>query len=193
MVRGGKDGDLLNNDHSATSEGEEDLAHDQVTDGLVGLTKVDHESLTEHVEGYSPVQDPAESVGLLNSEANDEEPDARHNIEDGRDVTSNLKRLAAVDLQERGVVGEPAVVRNLVADIKRASAHHSARSQNLPLKERYRCQELLVETEGDDANDTQHKHGDDVILTPTVRRRTSEVEGDQGENKASKKEERAEN
>ena len=100
MVRGREDSDLLHNDHGATGEGEEDLAHDKVTDGLVGLAEVDHEALAEHVKWNSPVQYPAEAACLLDSEANREEEKAGHDIEDRGNVTGGLERLAAVHLQE---------------------------------------------------------------------------------------------
>jgi hypothetical protein len=60
------------------------------------------------------------------------------------------------------------------------------------LEERHWGQELLIETEGDDAYDSKYEHGNDVVLAPSVRRGTSEVERNQGQNKTSEKEKRAE-
>lgn len=100
MVRGREDSDLLHNNHSATSECEEDLAHDKVTNRLIGLAEVDHEALAEHVEGNGPVQHPAEAACLLDREANREEEESGHDVENRGNVTGGLKRLAAIDLQE---------------------------------------------------------------------------------------------
>lgn len=65
VIRSCKDSDLLYDDHSATSEREEDLTHDEVADFLVGLAEVNHKTLAEHVKGYGPVQNPAEAASLL--------------------------------------------------------------------------------------------------------------------------------
>ena len=82
VIRGREDSNLLYDDHSTTSKSEEDLTHDKVANFLVGLAEVDHKSLAEHVKGHGPVQDPAEAAGPLDSEADDEEPDTRHDVED---------------------------------------------------------------------------------------------------------------
>ena len=82
VIRCCEDSDLLYDDHSTAGESEEDLAHDEVTNSLVGLAEVDHEALAEHVERYRNPNDPAVALRPLDGEADDEEPDARDDIED---------------------------------------------------------------------------------------------------------------
>ena len=192
VVRGGEDGDLLGDDHGAAGEGEEDLAHDEVADGLVGPAEVDHEALAEHVERDGDEDDPAVALGLLDGEADDEEPDAGDDVEDGRDVAGVLQRQAAVDLQEGGVVGDPAVVGDLVADVEGAGAHDRARAHDLPLQERYGSEELFAKSEGDEAHDTENEHGDDATVAPRVGEGSSEVEWKQEQDKTGEEKERAE-
>jgi hypothetical protein len=182
---------LLGDDQGTAGEGEEDLAHDEVADGLVGLAEVDHEALAEHVEGHRNPDDPSVTFSPLDGEADDEEPDSRDDVEDGRDVTGGLEGLAAVDLQEGGVVRDPAVVGDLVADVKGAGTHDCARAHNFPLQERYGSDELLAEAEGDEAHDAENKHGDDATISPRVSEGLSEVEWKQEQDKAGEEKERA--
>jgi hypothetical protein len=192
VVGSGEDGDLLGDDQGAAGEGEEDLAHDKVADGLVWLAEVDHEALAEHVEGHRNPNDPAVALGPLDGESDDEEPDAGDDVEDGGDVAGGLEGLAAVDLQEGGVVRDPAVVGDLVAYVEGAGPHDCARAHNFPLQKRYGSEELLAESEGDEAHYTENQHGDDTAIAPRVGEGSSEVEWEQKQDKAGEEKERAE-
>ena len=100
--------------------------------------------------------------------------------------------MAAVDLQEGGVVRDPAVVGDLVADIEGAGAHDRARAHDLPLQERHGSEELFAESEGDEAHDAENEHGDDATVAPRVGEGSSEVEGKQEQDEAGEEKERAE-
>lgn len=139
VIRSRENGDLLHDDHSAARERQENLTHDQVAHALIGFAEEDHEALTQHVQRHSPVQHPPEAARFLDGEAHHEEPHARHDVEDGRDVAGYLEGLPAVDLQERGEVRDPAVVGDLVAHVECARAHHGARAEDVPLEEGYGC------------------------------------------------------
>lgn len=192
VIGGGEDGNLLDDDHGTAGESEEDLAHDQVANGLVRSAEVDHETLAQHVERDSPVEHPTEASSSLDEETDSEEPDAGDNVEDVGNVTGGLEGLAAVDLQEGSVVVVPACIGDLIADVKSTGAHDSAGAHDLPLQEWHWSHELLGETEGDEADDTEDEHGDDAAVVPLAGCGAGKVERNEEEDKASEQQEGAE-
>lgn len=63
VVDGGFDGELLKDNEDAAADRDEDLAHDEIADGLVGAAEVDHETLSEDIERNGNVQEPLEFAG----------------------------------------------------------------------------------------------------------------------------------
>lgn len=63
VVNGGENGELLAEDEDTSRDGDEDLAHNNVPNLLVGATEVDHQSLSEDVERNGPKVEPLEAAG----------------------------------------------------------------------------------------------------------------------------------
>lgn len=81
MVDGGETRKLHEQDKNAAANADEDLAHDDVAYGLVGLPEVDHETQAEGVDGDCHVEKPLEAPRAANGVADDEEEDAGDYLE----------------------------------------------------------------------------------------------------------------
>lgn len=192
VVHGGEDGDLLHDDEDGTADGDEDLAHDLVSDGLVRATEVDHETLGKDVQRDGDPQEPLESSGATHQVTNQQEQHARNDAERVRDV-SGLGDAQVVDnLQVRGEVVGPAVVGDLVRGIEQAGADQGAVLDERPVEQGHGGKEFLVDAEEDQHEAAHHDHGDDVARGPTLGCRRGDIEGNEEDDETDGENEHAE-
>lgn len=60
MVDGSQNGNLLGDNEDGSSNGRENLTHDQIADALIGSTEMNHQSLGKDIEGNGKPQQPLE-------------------------------------------------------------------------------------------------------------------------------------
>ena len=122
MVNGGQDGDLGEENEDAAANRDEDLAHDEVADGLVGAAEVDHQALREDVQRDRDVEEPLEVARPADQVTDDQEENAGHDVKCVANVSGLGDGHIVDDLQEgREEVG-PAVIGDLVCDAQYARA-----------------------------------------------------------------------
>lgn len=120
MINGGQDSQLFDKSDDGTTNGDKDLAHDDVADVLVRLAEVDHQTLSEDVDRNSDEKQPLEVTGVANGIADDEEEETRDHRKCAVDITGLGDFEVTDSLQERGEVRCPAVIRHLVSRIEKA-------------------------------------------------------------------------
>lgn len=152
---------------------------------------MDHEAHTEQVQGDDPEKQPAVAAGLADQDTDDEKPHAGDDVEDVGNVTGSGDGNARVDAQERGVVPVPAVVRDLVADVKCTSAEDGARAQDGPIEEGHGGEISLVEAESDQSEETDDEHADAASAVPFPSIVIVSVEGQEEDDETSGQKERS--
>lgn len=177
MVDGGQDSELLDDDEDTTSDGDEDLAHDEVADGLVGATEVDHQTLSEDVQGHGDVEEPLEAAGLADQPTDEEEQDTGDDVERVTDVTGFGNAQVVDNLQERGEVVVPAVVGELVGGVEQTSTDNGTVEEEAELEERHGRNEPFVQAEENQHHDTDDDHRDNVARGPAVGSVGGDIEG----------------
>jgi hypothetical protein len=176
----------------ATSDRNEDLGHDEITDVSSRLAKVDHQALGEDVKRKTDPQKPLEVSGFTDTPANKEQEETRNNAEGVVDITGLGNGKVVDNLQEGGKVAVPAVVRNLISHIQEACANNSSVGQEVELQERHWGKKELIQGEGDQQDESNDKHGNNVARTPAMGGRTSDVEREKEDDQASGKQENTE-
>lgn len=170
VLTDGHDGDLLSDDNDTTSQSNEDLTHDGVSDGEVGLAEVDHQADTEDVQRYSDDENPLESTSLSDQDTDNEEIDSVDDVEDAGDVTGRSHGHAIDNLQVGSEVSGPAVVGDLVCAAENAGSDDVAVLEQVPREEGDLSDESFPNSKGNQKNETNDKHGDDVSRSPFVLR-----------------------
>lgn len=192
VVDGGEDGDLLDDDEDGAADGDKDLAHDLVPDGLVRATEVDHEALGEDVQRYSDVQQPLKPPSPTHQVSDQKEQDTRDHVEGVVDVPGLGEGDVVDDLQVRGEVVVPAVVSDLVGGVEQAGADDGAVGEEVEIQQGLGREELLVEGEGEQQDEADDQHGDDVACCPAVGGRAGDVEWEEEDHQAHGEEDHSE-
>lgn len=177
----GHDGNLLTNDHGATGKGDENLAHDDITDLGSRSTEVDEKTDEKDVQGHRDQEKPLVATGVANQETDEEQPNTRDNVEDGVDVTSFGNAGIEDNLEVRSEVAVPAVVGDLVSSVKKTGSHDVSVEQQLVWDERNGGKELLPDSESNETGKTNHEHGDDVSGAPVLSSSLGDGEGEEEE------------
>lgn len=193
LLDGSKDSQLHVEDEDGAGDRDEDLTHNNVADVLVRLAEVDHKALGEEVQRDGRVEEPLEVASAADSVTNDEEEDTRDDLEGRVDISSLGRLEVGNDLQERGEVEVPAVVRGLVGHVDEARADDSAVGEELALEEGNGGPVVLPETEQDEDDEADDDHGDDVVGLPAARSVASEREWQKEDGQAATKEEDTDN
>lgn len=192
VVHGGKDSELLDDDEDAAADGDEDLAHHQVSDGLVGATEVDHEPLGEDVQRHSDVEEPLEAAGAADQVSDNQEEHAGDDVEGVADVAGFGEGEVVDDLQEGGVVVEPAVVGDLVCGVEETGADDGAVFEDLEVEHGdWRCV-CFVQDEDDQHHDADDDHRDDVSGGPAIRGLLGDFEREEEDDETGREDEDAE-
>lgn len=97
---GSKDSKLHDQDEDSSTDGNKDLAHNDVSDVLVRSAEVDHETKGKDVDRNRKVKSPFVEASLSDEEADDEEKNARDDLESRVDVASFSRAEVDDDLQE---------------------------------------------------------------------------------------------
>lgn len=168
VVNGSQNCELLDNDEDGSTDGDENLTHHEVTDGLVGATEIDHQSLGEDVQGNGNVENPLEAASAADQESNTDQQDTRDDIKGVADVSCLGNSEVVDNLQERGVVMVPAVVGDLVCGVEQACANDSAVRQDAEVEQRRRSELEFPSNEDTEHNETDNDHGNDVVRAPAI-------------------------
>lgn len=126
MVDSGQDGKLLHNDEDRATDGDEDLTHHEIADGLVRATEVDHQALRENVERDRDVEHPLEATGLADQDSDEEQQNTRDDVECVRDISGFGDGQIVDSLQERCEVGVPCIEGNLVSGVQQTGTDDGA-------------------------------------------------------------------
>lgn len=164
----GHDGNLLTNDHGATSKGDKNLAHDDIADLGSRSTEIDEETDEKNVQWHRDQEKPLVMTGVANQETDEEQPYTRDNVEDGVDVTSFGNAGIEDNLEVGSEVAVPAVVGDLVSGVKKTGSHGVSVEQKLVWDERNGGEELLPDSKGNETGKTNHEHDDDVGGAPVL-------------------------
>lgn len=78
---------LLDDDKDRTTDRDEDLTHDLISDAHIRLSEIDHQSLGENVQGNRDVQKPLVATSLSDGPSNRQQEDTRDDIESVTDVS----------------------------------------------------------------------------------------------------------
>lgn len=183
VVNGSQDRKLLDDDEDTATDGDENLAEDEVTDGLVGATEVDHQTLGKDVQGHSDPKEPLEATGAADQVTNEEEQDTGDNVEDVADVSGLSDGEIVHDLQEGGEVVIPAVVAELVSSIQQTGTEDSAVPEEAELEQTSGSEFPLVDDEDKEQAEADHDHSNDVVSAPAVRGTAGDIEGQEEEDK----------
>lgn len=176
VVNGGQNGQLLDDNEDRSTNRNENLTHDLVSDTLTRVTEVDHQPLGKDVERNGDIQEPLEATGLTNGCSDAEQQDTGNHVEGVDNVSGFSNSQIVHDLQEVLEVVVPAVVRKLVGRIQETGADNSAVGEETPIEKRDWGDPLLVETEEEQHGESDHDHGDDVVSTPAVRGLGGDIE-----------------
>lgn len=179
MVDGGQDGDLLADDEDATTDRDEDLAHDEVANILGSHAEVDHEALGEDIQGNSAIEEPLEAAGLADGPTDEQQEDTGNNVKGVADVTRLGNADAIDDHQEGGEIVGPAVVRDLIGGVQETRADNSAICEEVVLEEWPRGQVNLIEGEEGQHAEANDDHGDNIVRGPAIVSVIGEGEGEQ--------------
>lgn len=112
-----EDGELHAQDEDAATHRDEDFAHNEIPDLPIRRAEVDHQTQREDVERDANVEEPLEATRSANRIADDEEEDARDDLEGAVDVARFGDGEVVDDLEEGREVAGPAVVGHLVCHV----------------------------------------------------------------------------
>lgn len=185
VVNSGEDTNLHAQNEDGSSDGDEDLAHDEVTDGLTRTTEVNHQTLGEDVQRDTDAKEPLEATGLANTPTDDEQEEARDDVESVGNVTGLGGGQVVDDLEERVEITGPAVVADHVDEIQPTDTDDGSVSEELVLEERLGGDEALVETEDDEDDEASDDHGNDIRGVPTLWSHAGNGEGEQEDDSTS--------
>lgn len=185
VVNSGEDTNLHAQNEDRSSNGDEDLAHDEITDGLARTTEVDHQTLGEDVQRDTDAKEPLKATGLANTPTDDEQEEARDDVESVGNITS-LGGAQVVDhLEERVEVTGPAVVADHVDEIQPTDTDDGSVSEELVLEEGLGGDEALIEAKDDEDNKASDDHGNDIRSIPTLGGHTGNGEGEEEDDSTS--------
>lgn len=183
VVNGSQDRKLLDDDEDTATNGDQDLAEDEVTDGLVGATEINHQTLCKDVQGHGDPKKPLEATSAADQETNEEEQNTGDNVEDAADVSGLGDGEIIHDLQEGGEVIIPAVVAELVSSIQQTGTENSAVPEEAELEQTSGSELPLVDDEDKEQAEADHDHSNDIVSSPAVRGAASDIEGQEEEDK----------
>lgn len=189
MGNSSQDSELHNQDKDRTTNGDENLAHDDISNILVRGTEMDHEAESEDVDGDSEVEGPLVEAGLSNEEADDKEKHTRNDLESRVDIPSLSRTEVDDDLQEGRKEVVPGVVGDLVSQINHAGGDDGSIKKETTLEEGDGGEPILPNTEKDESAEADNDHGDDIAGAPAVWSMAREVEWEKEDNETSTKEE----
>lgn len=113
MRDGGHDSDLLSNHESATTKGDEELAHNNVANVDAGLSEDNHQCNSEQSQRHSKEEAlPLEVACISDDETGNESPEAGSHTVDVQDVSNAHEVQVNNGLEEGGEVGIPDVELN---------------------------------------------------------------------------------
>ena len=193
MAASSKSGDLVAGDESTTGERNENLAHDDVTNVTVWTTEVDHETRAEDVDWYEDNGNPLVAVGVAKEKTDNDTPEARANVVNVGDVTSIGKTESVYNLKEGGKVEIPAVEGDVEREDGQSGTTDGAVDEQTPWDEWLRCDELFVEGEEDQEDNSNDDHGDDIVTTPAIGLGCGNVEWQEEEHQAGKQDDHSTN
>ena len=149
-------GNLTADYEGSTTEGDENLGHDNVADIVVWLAEVDHETTPEGDDWQTEVKrKPLEAAGVLNGDGDNDTPEAGS---DGVDV-EDVSGIADIDSMDNLQVGEevsiPKVEGNEQDGVEEAGTDDGAVFHKLPWNEGLLAEPLLINDEECDREDTK--------------------------------------
>jgi hypothetical protein len=184
--RSSHDSKLLTDNKSTSSKGNEDLAHNDVSDGGVGLAEVDHKTGGHDVERNGEEQSKVlELASPLNEETDNDCEEAGSDGVNVVDVSSVTDGLVVNNLDVRGVVGVPTVERDEDGARKSTGSENGTVGEELERNEGLASEVLLVETESDERNTSDDEHGDDGSRSPGLLLVVGEREGKKDKDESS--------
>lgn len=162
-------GNLVARNKNTTCKGNEDLAHDNVSNGGVGRSEVDHECGTENVDWDSNESDPLVATRVTDRDTGDNTEDAGA---DGVDVAhvGCFGDGKVVDNQvERVKVEIPAVEGDVESTNGEACTENGSILEESPGQELLGREVLLKEGEEDDQAESDDQECNDIVSAPSMR------------------------
>lgn len=187
-------GDLTTDDEGSTTEGDEDLGHDNVADIVVWLAEVDHETTSKGDDRQTEVKrKPLEAAGVLDGDGDNNTPEAGS---DGVDI-EDVSCIADVDSVDNLQVGEevsiPKVEGNEQDGVEEAGTDDGLVFHKLPWNEGLLAEPLLINDEECDGEDTKDEKTQNRGTSPCVLLVASEREGKEEDGKTDSQEEDTDN
>lgn len=184
---------LLTDDKGSPGESDEDLAHDDVSNVDVWLTKLDHETNTEDGERNTEVKsEPLEVTRPSNVDTDDEGEEARSDTVDVGNITCLSDIKSVDDLEEGGEVTVPDVEFDEENSTKKTSSKDSAVGKKRVFDVSNWCKVFLVNGKESQEHDTENDHADDHRGFPAKSLVRVQVEWEEEERKTTTEEENTE-
>ena len=150
VINGRKHRQLHAENEDASSDGEENLAHNDVPDVSARLTEVNHQTQAEDVERNAHPKDPLETTGPADEPTGEEQEDKGDHTERVGDISRRGDVQLVHDLQERRKIAGIAVVGNLICHIQQTCTQHGPVNEEFIVQERHGRHEHFVEAKSDD-------------------------------------------
>ena len=183
-------GDLTTDDEGSTTEGDEDLGHDNVADIVVWLAEVDHEATSKGDNWQTKVKrKPLETTGVLDGDGDNDTPEAGSDRVDIKYV-SGISNVNSVDnLQVGEEVSIPEVEGHKQDGIEEAGTNYGLVFHKLPWNEGLLAEPLLINDEEGDREDTKDEETQNCGTSPCVLLVASERKGKKEDGKTDGQEE----
>lgn len=157
------DGHVLADDKCAARDGDENLAHDQVTNVLLGAAEVDHEAGSEEHERQAKEQSRVlEVTSVADPKTKDDTPEGGTHVVYLHHVASQRDGQIVDDHDEVLVVHVPAVERHVQSGGQDAGAANSTASEELVAKEVSAGKVSLPDVEDWEEANANDDHGDEL-------------------------------
>lgn len=183
---------LVSDHKSASAEGDEDLAHDQVADVVSSrlAAEVDRQASAQECKHQTEAEALVfDAAGVADPNAEDHSPEAGANVVNLQHVASLRDGQAVDDLHELVEILVPAVEAELNGDGDHAGSNDSALLEEFPPDEVSASKELLPDSKDREQQQTDNDHGDEGGAAVCHASVSLQAEGQQEEHECGHEEE----